>query len=123
MLAGLEELMSETTEASEPASFWSDLAKTASDAQVQYGRWIINTLWLMHSGAIAGLATKWDAHETLPFKSSFVCFGLGILLAFAAAIFSWFNFTFATNLYRARTSQNYPTRANEIGRDHLLGTA
>jgi hypothetical protein len=80
--------------------FWWDLSKSARQAQIEYGRWIVNTLWLMNSGAIAGLLIHWDGKGTVPHKVSIALFTVGIVFGFAAAAAAWLNFTISDDLFR-----------------------
>jgi hypothetical protein len=64
--------------------------------QAEYGKWLINTLWLMHSGAIVGLLFKATAGNVPPpYLSSVWWFIFGIVFAFGAGFAAWWNFTFA----------------------------
>lgn len=84
-------------------AIWWETAKAAKAAQIEYGRWIVNTLWLMHSGAIAGLLSKWDG-KTAPSQSTAIGFFVaGIVLAFATAALAWLNFTVADAWFRKWT--------------------
>lgn len=88
---------------SEFNGIWWDSAKLAWNAQVDYGRWIVNTLWLMHSGAVAGLLYKWDARAPLPQSTAISFFIFGIVLAFVTACAAWLNFSVAEHLFRRWT--------------------
>lgn len=69
-------------------------------AQREYGKWMINTLYLMHAGAIVGLISKVQAGGPVPaYVYSIAWFIFGIVLAFAAAFSTWWNFTFAAEMY------------------------
>jgi hypothetical protein len=77
-----------------------ELLKSARSAQIEYGRWLINTLWLMHSGAIVGLLFKAHAGEhPPPYSGALFWFVAGIVSAFVAAFAAWWNFTFAAVLF------------------------
>jgi hypothetical protein len=78
---------------------WWDLAKSARQAQIDYGRWIVNTLWLMHSGAVAGLLAKWGGNGAIPYKESIGFFIAGIVFAFATASNAWLNFTISSDIF------------------------
>lgn len=95
--------MSSPAEAIDWQSKWWDLAKSAREAQINYGRWIVNTLWLMHSGAIVGFLSKWDGKSTIPNKAAVSCFVAGIVFAFATASIAWFNFTISDDIFRRFT--------------------
>ncbi len=79
-----------------------ELLKSARSAQIEYGRWLINTLWLMHSGAIVGLLFKAHSGEHPPaYASALFWFVVGIVAAFAAGFAAWWNFTFAAVLFQS----------------------
>jgi hypothetical protein len=84
-------------------AIWFESSKSARTAQVDYGRWIVNTLWLMHSGAIAGLLAKWNGNGIPPQPSALKFFVAGIVLAFGTAAAAWLNFSIADVLFRKWT--------------------
>jgi len=67
-------------------------------AQSEYGKWLVNTLWLMHSGALVGLLFRSPGGRP-EYLGSLWWFVIGIALAFGAGFAAWWNFTFATDLY------------------------
>jgi hypothetical protein len=67
-------------------------------AQADYGKWLINTLWLMHSGAIVGLLFRSGGGRP-DYLGSLWWFVFGIAFAFAAGFAAWWNFTFAVQQY------------------------
>ena len=74
--------------------------RVARTAQAEYGKWLINTLWLMHSGSIVGLLFKAHAGQSPPpYFSALWWFVAGIVLAFGAGFSAWWNFTFAAAQY------------------------
>jgi hypothetical protein len=78
-----------------------ELLRSARSAQIEYGRWLINTLWLMHSGAIVGLLFKAHVGEhPPPYSGALFWFVAGIVWAFVAAFAAWWNFTFAAILFQ-----------------------
>lgn len=86
-----------------------ELMKSARSAQIEYGRWLINTLWLMHSGAIVGLLFKAHAGDhPPPYSGALFWFVAGIVSAFAAAFAAWWNFTFAAALFQRWTNIGMP---------------
>lgn len=95
-----------------------ELLKIARSAQVEYGRWLVNTLWLMHSGAIVGLLFKVHVGEHPPsYTAALFWFVAGIVFAFVAAFAAWWNFTFAAVFFQSwadvrmlTDSQYWPTR-------------
>lgn len=77
-----------------------ELRKSSYASQAEYGRWMINTLWLMHSGAIVGLLFKAHVGEHPPaYAGSLFWFVVGIVFAFIAAFSAFWNFTFAAQLF------------------------
>lgn len=81
-----------------------ELLKSARAAQIEYGRWLVNTLWLMHSGAIVGLLFKAHSGEHPPsYSVALFWFVAGIVSAFIAAFAAWWNFTFAAVLFHSWT--------------------
>jgi len=85
------------------SNIWWESANSARVAQIEYGRWIVNTLWLMHSGAIAGILSKWDGKGIPPQSSALLFFVTGIILAFVTASIAWLNFTVADDWFRRWT--------------------
>lgn len=76
-----------------------ELLKSARAAQIEYGRWLTNTLWLMHSGAIVGLFSKIGTADHPPaYWSSVFWFVAGIVFAFMSAFSSWWNFTYSAKI-------------------------
>lgn len=53
----------------------SELLKSARAAQIEYGRWLVNTLWLMPPGTLVGLPFKAHAgeHPILLWSTVLVC--------------------------------------------------
>lgn len=76
-----------------------EASRFSAEKQADYGKWLVNTLWLMHSGAIAGLLFKASATSPPPFLGALWWFVSGIALAFAAGFAAWWNFTFAYKQY------------------------
>ncbi|WP_271588837.1 hypothetical protein [Bradyrhizobium sp. CCBAU 53415] len=72
-----------------------ELLKTSQATQIEYGRWLVNTLWLMHSGAIVGLLFKAHVATTICGRV------IGIVSAFVAAFVAWWNFTFPAVLFQS----------------------
>lgn len=96
------DVYSKQAEAAYQLSF--ELLKSARSAQIEYGRWLVNTLWLMHSGAIVGLLFKAHAGEhPPPYSGALFWFVAGIVSAFVAAFAAWWNFTFAAVLFQTWT--------------------
>lgn len=64
----------------------------ARKTQSEYSRWLINTLYLLHSGAIAGILTRVPSAEVSKFIPALSWFVVGIALAFTAGMAAWTNF-------------------------------
>lgn len=79
---------------------FNDLKETQRSArasQIEYGKWLVNTLWLMHSGSIVGLLFKAHVGGTPPpYLGAIWWFVAGIVFAFGAGFSAWWNFTFST---------------------------
>ncbi|MFZ5736057.1 MAG: hypothetical protein ACOY6K_04140 [Pseudomonadota bacterium] len=71
----------------------------AISAQIDYGKWLISSLLLMHSSAIAGLIFKAGNNGAPPYLYATGWFVFGILLALASGFSAWWNFTFAARQY------------------------
>jgi hypothetical protein len=76
-----------------------DMQKHATTMQAEYGKWMINTLYLLHGGAIAGLLAKAAPGVTPIYLSSLWWFVGGIVCSMCAALAAWWNFTFAARIY------------------------
>lgn len=70
-----------------------DMQRIAVGAQLEYGRWLINTLWLMHSGAIVGLVFRSSGSAPPAYLGAIWCFVAGVALAFLAGFAAWCNFS------------------------------
>jgi hypothetical protein len=68
-------------------------------AQIDYGKWLISSLFLMHGSAIAGLAFKASGPTAPPYLFAVSWFVAGIVLALGAGFAAWWNFSFATRQY------------------------
>jgi hypothetical protein len=75
---------------------YRDTFKTTFDLAGAYARWLLSTLLLLNSGAIAGLFQKDLAAAHI---SSLVFFGLGVFAALASGIVGWFNLQFAASYF------------------------
>lgn len=74
--------------------------RLAKASQVEYGKWLVNTLWLMHSGSIVGLLFRTPIGAGAPpYLGALWWFVAGIVFAFGAGFAAWWNFTFAANTY------------------------
>lgn len=75
--------------------------KVTFDLAGEYAKWLLSTLLLLNSGAIAGIFQKDLApryHEPLCF------FAFGVLFALISGIFAWFNLQIAAGHYRFSAS-------------------
>lgn len=76
-----------------------DLEKAFISTQAEYGKWLINTLWLLHSGSIVGLLFKHAGANPPPYLNALWWFVIGIILAFGSGFATWLNFTVAANVF------------------------
>jgi len=68
--------------------------------QAEYGKWLINTLYLLHGGTVVGLLSKAPLRGPSPlYMDSLLWFGAGIIAALFAAFATWWNWTFAIQVY------------------------
>jgi hypothetical protein len=84
----------ETDKQADPSQLSIELLKSVLSTQAGYGRWLVNTLWLMHSGAISGLVVNKDKFHEAP-HLSLLCFVIGVVLGFIAAFAMWWSFSYA----------------------------
>lgn len=61
--------------------------------QAEYGKWIVSSILVLHSGAIGGLLYKFDLIKGS--AGSLWWFVIGIALAIGTGFVAWLNFTFA----------------------------
>lgn len=64
--------------------------------QADYGKWLIATLSLIHSGALYALATSKVDHAQ---KDAFVPFLVGLLLALTCGLLTWINYNLQASTY------------------------
>ena len=62
--------------------------------QAEHSKWLINTLYLLHSGAIAGILYKVPIERISNFVGSLTCFATGLALAYLTALATWINYKF-----------------------------
>lgn len=70
--------------------------KIAFDLAGAYARWLLSTLLILNSGAIAGIFQKDAAHAYL---ISICLFAFGVFFALASGITGWFNLQIAASYY------------------------
>jgi hypothetical protein len=75
-----------------------DFRGRAFDAQVQYGRWILNSLLLINGGSILAITQTGPLAARL-FRDSGSWFIAGIAFTFVAAGAAWLNWSWVTKLY------------------------
>lgn len=62
--------------------------------QADHSKWLINTLYLLHSGAIAGLLSRLPTERIPQFVGSLNWFVIGLAFAFLAGLATWSNYEF-----------------------------
>jgi len=93
-----------------------ELYKSVLSTQSAYGRWIFNVLWLVHSGALAGLIAakatgKLGDHTNWNALGPFV---LGIVFAIAASFAMWWSFSYAVKeVHEAIRQDRWPEWSNK----------
>lgn len=76
-----------------------EMRRLAFGAQVEYGRWLISSIFLMHGSAIAGLAFKAAATGAPPYLLAISWFVAGLVFALASGFAAWWNFSLAAEQY------------------------
>jgi hypothetical protein len=77
-------------------------AKIAFDLAGEYAKWLLSTLLILNSGAIAGIFQKDAAHLYLV---SVCLFAAGVFFALASGCIGWFNLQFAASYYEDACSR------------------
>ena len=67
--------------------------------QAEHSKWLINTLYLLHSGAIAGILSRMPIERIPQFVSSLKWFVIGLALAFLAGLATWSNYDWFIRTY------------------------
>ncbi|PZV35989.1 hypothetical protein [Mesorhizobium kowhaii] len=75
-----------------------DSQRATFQVAAEWGRWLIASLVLVHSGALFGMFSLLNNAATQPttlqaFKAPVWCFVVGLLLAFASGFFAWINWS------------------------------
>ncbi len=68
-------------------------------AQIDYGKWLISSLLLIHGSAIGGLAFKASGPAPPPYLFAMIWFVAGIVLALGAGFAAWWNFSIGMQHY------------------------
>ncbi|QUS39543.1 hypothetical protein RPMA_12375 [Tardiphaga alba] len=76
-----------------------DARAAAFNAQVDHGKWLISSLFLIHGSAIAGLVFRSTTAGAPPYLSAVSWFVAGIILALASGFTTWCNFGIAAQQY------------------------
>lgn len=79
-------------------NLFEEMRRNAFQAQIDYGKWLIASLLLVHGGSIFAIAQLGKDGVQL-FLASGPWFVAGIMFALLAGMFTWFNFNFAINAY------------------------
>jgi|GEM_PF-4059278 len=67
--------------------------------QAEHGKWLINTLYLLHSGAIVALLSKVPSDSIAILAAPLKWFISGIALAFLAGLATWTNYYWLIKAY------------------------
>lgn len=67
--------------------------------QAEHSKWLINTLYLLHSGSIAGILTRAPPDKLSQFAVSLWWFVAGVALAFFAGLATWINYHWFNRTY------------------------
>jgi hypothetical protein len=91
-------------------SFYESSLDFGRKTQAEHSKWLINTLYLLHSGAIAGIVSRVSTDKLPQFVGSLKWFVFGLALAFLAGLATWsnyefFNFTYSELIKRIRYGQ------------------
>ncbi len=68
-------------------------------AQAEHSKWLINTLYLLHSGSIAGIITRSPTDKLPLFVGSLSWFVGGVAFAFLAGLATWTNYFWFNRAY------------------------
>lgn len=89
--------------------------------QADHSKWLINTLYLLHSGAIAGVVSRMPIEKIPLFVNSVIWFVIGLALAFLAGLATWANYDIYIRAYsemikRIRRDQWKPDELPKIAK-------
>tara|TARA_R100001086_G_scaffold178980_1_gene99232 strand:+ start:402 stop:836 length:435 start_codon:yes stop_codon:yes gene_type:complete len=79
----------------------------ALDAQIAYGRWILNSLLLVNGGAVLAITQTGD-HAYNLFDAAGLWLVVGIMSTFVAGFGAWVNFTGSVQLYMGLRTGSRP---------------
>jgi hypothetical protein len=79
--------------------FYENSLDFGRKAQSEHSKWLINTLYLLHSGSIAGLLYRVPANELGKFACSISWFIAGVAFAFLAGLGTWANYHWFNRAY------------------------
>lgn len=79
--------------------FYENSLKQTREFQTQHSKWLINTLYLLHSGAIVGLLSKTPFEKLPQLTIPLWWFASGLSLAFLAGFATWTNYRYAINAH------------------------
>ncbi|SJM34610.1 conserved membrane hypothetical protein [Mesorhizobium delmotii] len=85
--------------------------RATSQVAAEWGRWLIASLVLVHSGALFGMFSLLNSAATQPttlqaFKAPVWCFVVGLLLALASGFFAWINWSMHSFNYASQARYN-----------------
>ncbi len=73
-------------------SFYENGLELGRKIQSEYSRWLINTLYLLHSGAIVGIISRAPIEKIPQYSNSLWWFVCGLALAFLTGLATWSNY-------------------------------
>ena len=91
-------------------TFYESSLEFGRKTQAEHSKWLINTLYLLHSGAIAGILSRMPLEKIPQFVGPLKWFASGLALAFLAGLATWsnyelFNLTYSQLIKRIRRSE------------------
>jgi hypothetical protein len=94
-------------------TFYENSLEFGRKTQAEHSKWLINTLYLLHSGAIAGILSRMPLEKIPQFVGPLKWFASGLALAFLAGLATWsnyelFNLTYSELIKRIRRSEWVP---------------
>lgn len=72
--------------------YFENTLDRSSKIQAEHSKWLINTLYLLHSGAIAGILARAPVNAVSTYSCAIGWFAVGLALAFFAGLATWFNY-------------------------------
>lgn len=79
--------------------FYENRLDFGQKTQADHSKWLINTLYLLHSGAIAGIISRLPIEKISQFASCLTWFAVGLAFAFLAGLATWSNYDLFNRTY------------------------